>query len=120
VKITIFVRSLFDSDYFLCFMMTRLKNETKERIGNFEDLVLGSWPQTTLQKNSLSVKEIFDLKKIKINFTRPVRPKQQAQSLENFPLLASEFLGLDSESKEALSRNLSGEAHCSCYPTKID
>jgi hypothetical protein len=45
-------------------MMTRLKNETKERIGNFEDLVLGSWPQTTLQKNSLSFKEIFDLKKI--------------------------------------------------------
>jgi hypothetical protein len=36
------------------------------------------------------------------------------------PLLASRFVGLDPESKEGLSPNLSGEAHHSCYPTKID
>lgn len=36
------------------------------------------------------------------------------------PVLASRFLGLDPESKEGLSRNLSREAHRSCYPTKID
>ncbi len=36
------------------------------------------------------------------------------------PVLASRFLGLDPESKKGLSRNPCGEAHRSCYPTKID